>query len=985
MPDQHRRVKELFLEARSLPSDERAAWLEAACADASERAEVESLLAAERDSPSDYLMPQYDSGMAPGVRVGRYRILDQLGAGGMGEVWLARDETLGRRVALKFPAEGLMGGHFGRRVRREARIAASLDHHAVCRVFELGEADGRSFIVMEYLQGDTLAERVRHRPIPLDQALAWAVAVASAVEQAHDKGLIHRDLKPANVMVTRSGQVKVMDFGLASVTPAGAGDGAGGSGEESGPSRSGGGKMGWTEPHGTGSWQTDSGEPRSGDAATGGTGSDDTGGTSAADRMVGTPPYMAPEQLRGRPTDQRADIWAFGCVLYEMLTGRRAFGGGTVPEVVAAILEREPDWEELPESTPPEVRRLLGRCLRKDPGQRLRHIGDAGLVLEEALRGDPAPGSPVGVGPSDPAARGWRSVGVRGAALFLFAVAAGLAAWSTLRPGASPGETAVHASISLPSGVRVLRAGLIAPSVALSPDGRTLATAATGEDGQRIWVRFLHRREALPLAGTENGVAPFFSPDGAWIGFFADGRLRRVPAAGGAAVDIAFAPGFPLGATWGVDDRIIFATGARSALHVVSAEGGVPERLTTLDAEGGEVSHRHPELLADGRTLLFTSLSPAGPFVHALDLRSGRRAEVTRGATPQFVPGGYVTVNRGSDLLVAAFDPRRLELAGSVVPVVQGVAAEASHTMHYAVSRDGILAYVPAGTRHALVIVQDEVEEIVDERPRTSARPVRPRFSPDGAQLALGAGVPSEVWIHDLGTGAATRLTFDGGSSPVWTRDGDSVTFVVSPFHGTAPDRPGLHTKPVDGRSGSQPLLPLDDWHRPIGWTPDGQMLAFEAFRGDAIPSIWVLEKGEVRRVLSDGYAGRLSPDGRWLAYHSEAVGGPEVYVTPFPEADARWQISTRGGSGAAWSADGAEVYYRSGDRLMAARIETGAGVRVTSRRVVLERFAPSWPDDYDVHPQGQGLVLVRPSEEPGDGEVAIVVDFAGELARLRQ
>ena len=953
MSDQHRRVKELFLEARSLPSDERAAWLESACADASERAEVESLLAAEGEMPSDYLMPPDVSGMAPGVLVDRYRVLDHLGAGGMGEVWLARDETLGRRVALKFPAQGLMGGSSGRRVRREARTAASLDHPAVCRVFELGEADGRSFIVMEYLKGATLAERLRRGPIPLDQALAWAAAVAGALEQAHDKGLLHRDVKPANVMVTRSGEVKVMDFGLASATPAGArdGDGAGGSG----------------------------------DGATGEKGNSDMAAISSADWMVGTPAYMAPEQLRGRPVDQRADIWALGCVLYEMLTGRRAFGGGTVPEVVAAILEREPDWEELPESTPPEVRRLLGRCLRKDPGERLRHIGDARLVLEEALRGDPAPGSPVGVGPSDPAARGWRSVGVRGAALFLLAVAAGLAAWSTIRPGASPGETAVHASISLPSGVRVVRAGLIAPSVALSPDGRTLATAATGEDGQRIWVRFLHRREALPLAGTEYGVAPFFSPDGAWIGFFADGRLRRVPAAGGAAVDIAFAPGFPLGATWGVDDRIIFAAGARSALHVVSAEGGVPERLTTLDAEGGEVSHRHPELLADGRTLLFTSLSPAGPFVHALDLRSGRRAEVTRGATPQFVPGGYVTVNRGSDLLVAAFDPRRLELAGSVVPVVQGVAAEVSHTMHYTVSRDGILAYVPAATRHALVIVQDEVEQIVDERPRASARPLRPRFSPDGARLALGAGVPSEVWIHDLGTGAATRLTFDGGSSPVWTRDGDSVTFGASPFLGTGPDRPGLHTKPVDGRSDSQLLLPLDDWHRPIGWTPDGQMLAFEAFRGDAIPSIWVLEKGEVRRVLSDGYAGRLSPDGRWLAYHSEAVGGPEVYVTPFPEADARWQISTRGGSGAAWSADGAEVYYRSGDRLMAARIETGAGVRVTSRRVVLEPFAPSWPDDYDVHPQGEGLVLVRPSEEPGDGEVAIVVDFAGELARLRQ
>jgi eukaryotic-like serine/threonine-protein kinase len=541
----------------------------------------------------------------------------------------------------------------------------------------------------------------------------------------------------------------------------------------------------------------------------------------------------------------------------------------------------------------------------------------------------------------------------------------------------------VHAAVTLPPGVRVVRAGGIASSVALSPDGRTLVVAATDEDGQRLYVRPFDRPEAVPLAGTENGVGPFFSPDGAWIGFFADGRLRRVPAGGGAAVDIAVAPGLPLGGSWGDNDRIVFSAGTRSALHVVPARGGDPAPLTTLDADAGEVSHRHPELLPDGRTLLFTSLSPAGWSVNAFDLRSGRRVGLTEGATPRYVTGGYVALNRGTDLLAAPFDPTSLEITGAIVPMVQSVAAEMASTMHYAVSRNGTLAYVPAAADPALVIIRDGEERIVDVGPGAVARPPRPRFSPDGTRLALTAGRTADVWIHDLRTGGAARLTFDGGSDPVWTPDGNAVTFAASPFLGTGPGRRGLHTQPSDGRSGAERLLALEEWHRPIGWTPDGRMLAFETVRVGGPPSIWVFEDGEARRVLREGYSGRLSPDGRWLAYHSEAAGSAEVYVTPFPEADARWQISAAGGSGPAWSSDGIEVYYRSADRLMAAGIETDAGVRVTSRRVVLEPFAPWWPDDYDVHPDGRSLALVRPADAPRDGEVGIVVNWAAELGRL--
>ena len=932
MSDRHRRVKELFLEARSLPSHEREAWLEAACGDESERAEVVSLLDAEAGLPADYLAPQLGSDLAPGAVFGRYQIVEHLGSGGMGDVWLAHDGTLGRRVAIKVPAEHLIRGPPGRGVRREARAAASLDHPAVCRVFELGETENRPFIVMEYVQGETLAARLRRGRVPLDRALTWATAVAGAVEQAHDQDLAHGDLKPANVMLTGSDQVKVMDFGLARST------------------------------------STVRGSADSGDETSG----------AGAGRMVGTPAYMAPERLTGESADGPSDIWAFGCVLYEILTGQPAFDGDTVPETIAAILEREPDWRPLPPETPPEIRRLLRRCLRKDPGDRLRHIGDARLILEEVARDEPVPGPWTRSVPVHP---WWRRPGVAAGGAVLLAAGILLAGWLGPQPASAPPGEAVHATISLPPGVRVVRAGAIPSSVAVSPDGRTLALAATDQDGRRLYVRRLAHPEAVPLQGTDNALGPFFSPEGDWIGYFADGRLRRVPVGGGASVDIAAAPGVPLGASWGSDNRIVFSSGSRSALHIVPAGGGEPAPLIELDTAAGEVSQRHPELLADGRTLLFTSFTSARWFVHALDLRTGHRAELAAGATPRHLPSGHVVMNRGTDLFAARFDPARLEFTGPVVPVLQGVAAEVGMTMHYGVSRGGTLAFVAAPAEHALTLIEDGIERIVGERPwGPYARPPRPRFSPDGTRLAFTAGRTSDVWVHDLRTEGTTRITFEGGSAPVWKPDGEAITFSASPFVGTGPDRRGLHTQPIDGRAGAERLLPVEEWHRPIGWTPDGRLLAFEHIEADARRSIWVLDDGDARRVVDGGYAGRLSPDGRWLAYHLEGADRAEVYVTPFPEADARWQISAGGGRGPAWSPDGTEVYYHSADRLIAASIQMDAGLVVTSRRVALEPFAPSWPDDYDIHPNGRDLVLFRSSAEPRDGEIGIVVGWGAEL-----
>jgi Tol biopolymer transport system component len=936
--DRHHRVKELFVRAREIPRETRAAWLEAACGDdASVRGEVESLLAAEEAIPREYLQPGGGLGLSPGTSVSHYRLVAHLATGGMGEVWLAHDETLDRRVALKFPtAERLRDPAVRQRLRREARVAAALDHPAICHVFELGDVDGRAFFAMEHVEGEPLAARLARGPVPLAQALAWGAAIAAALEEAHAKGIVHRDLKPANVMVTPAGAVKVMDFGLARLLPA----------------------------------------RREGEGGTG------TTGLTAPGTIVGTPAYLAPEQLKEQAADERSDIWAFGCLLFELLTGTRAFAGDTVAETTAAILDRDPDWPRLPAETPGEIRRLLARCLRKDAAQRLRHIGDARLALEEAASGEPPPGGLPAAPHAPPAVWGLRRWWLA-AALLLFLLG-GLAAWSWLQRSAAPPAAPARLTAGLPPGVSVTRGPGIASSVALSPDGRTLVIAGTDANGQRLYRRTLDRLEATPMAGTEGGSSPFFSSDGAWVGFFADRRVKRVPAGGGAAVDIAAAPGYPDGASWGADDRIVFTYGARSPLQVVSADGGNAEPLTRLDAEAGELNHADPQFLPDGQTLLFVS----GGWVHALDVGSGRRTALVEGAAPRYAASGHLILSRGTTLLAAPLDPMRLELTGPVVPLIEGVAIEETQgtTRHVAVSRSGALVYVPAARAYTLVLVEaDGTERLRSEEARLFQNP---QFSPDGRRLAVAttrrAGEQPDVWIYDTETGTPpSRLTFDGGRAPVWTPDGAAVTY----SHPVPGEGWGIYSRSADGRGDAEPIVPLTEFHWLVGWTPDGRMLAYGTMEGVAADgvsrsSIVAFAGGVSRRVVGPGQAwgGRLSPDGRWLAYYSLESGYFEVYVTPFPYTDTQWLIAE--GTDPAWSPDGTEVYYRHGSRLMAARIDTASGIRVLSRRVVIEPFSPPLYDDYDIHPDGRTLVMVRPAGHAQGREVTLVLNWLTELQR---
>jgi Tol biopolymer transport system component len=595
----------------------------------------------------------------------------------------------------------------------------------------------------------------------------------------------------------------------------------------------------------------------------------------------------------------------------------------------------------------------------------LRDIGDARLDLQDPEKAQRTVGDALDGKRRAPSLL-WS------AAVILLAVGAVVALGSDLwRTPSPPSPRLERLKTALPHGANVTRGPGVASSVAVSPDGRTIVVAASDTRGQRLYHKPIDQLEFTPIAGTERGSSPFFSWDGASIGFAADGWLKRVPAGGGAAANIVQLAGFPAGASWGPDDRIVFAYGADSPLHVVDARGGRAEVLTP-----GQIAYR-PETLPDG-TVLYESAS----WVHVFDRRTGSRTQLVKGTAPRFA-NGHLIVAEGTDLFAAPLDLPGREI-GRMDPLLERVAEEAGTIggmAHYAVSREGTLVYVPAEEAYSLVVVQADGAEhkVTTDQFRFQT----PRFSEDGNRIVVAVGrrakEPSDIWLHDLRTGAATRLTFDGGNWPLWGPDGNTITYSRPP-----PNRgSGIYTVPADGRGSTRQLLGLSAMHRSAGWTRDGRTLAYFAMEGTPSSVFALTSHALPRRVIGPGsiWSPKLSPDGRWLAYGSLDSGSFEVFVTPFPEGSPRWPIAE--GTDPAWSPGGAEIYYRRGVRLMAARIDTTGGVvRGTSHRVVHEPFLPPLYDDYDIHRDGRTLVVVRPANPVQLREVFITSNWQEQLKR---
>ena len=853
--------------------------------------------------------------ISKGDKLGPYEILEPIGKGGMGEVYRARDTRLNRDVAVKVSVE-----RFSERFEREARAIAALNHPNICHLYDVGP----DYLVMELVEGPTLAERIKEGAIPLEEALAIAGQIADALEAAHEKAVVHRDLKPGNVKVKPDGTVKVLDFGLA--------------------------KMGGTPTaHGDHSPTL-------------------TIGQTEAGMILGTASYMSPEQAKGKPVDQRADIYAFGVVLYEMLTGTRLHHGETTTEVLASVIKEEPQWNRVPA----QVQRLLRRCLEKDPQKRLRHIGDVMALVDEAPAAQPL------VAPRTPTNLKRRWVLVSTLACILVAIFAALAVWF-LKP--APPKPVTRFAMSLPPGQRLYTGR---PEIAISPDGtRLVYSAGQTVTSTQLYLRAMDGLEAQPIAGAEGAYGPFFSPDGQWIGFSASAKLKKVSLSGGPSVSLAdVGPnGGAFGASWGSRGTIAFGPRG-SPVQQVSDAGGNVQPLTRL--EKGELANAFPELLPDGTALLFTIPSGAAASRIAVQsLKTGERRDLfPSGNLPRYAPSGHIVYSQGANLMAAPFDPRRLAITGPAVPVVEGVLP-----YQYSFSSTGTLVYIPGSSQtpqlRLVWVDRKGTEQPIPAPPHNYGLP---RISPDGRRVAAGLEeADSQVWLYDLTRDTLTRLTFAAGDNidPVWTSDGKRIVFKGNGNR--------LFWQPSDGSGAAEALTDsnLSSNDIPSSVSPDGQALAFTQ---DTAPrSIWILPLQDRKphlfdRGQSNENSPRFSPDGHWIAYDSAESGRAEIYVRPYPGPGGKWQISTDGGTEPVWNPKGRELFYRAGNKMIAVEVTTQPAFSAGKPTVLFEgAYAPtprSFPN-YDVSPDGQRFLMLKASEQAqAPTQINVVLNWFEELKR---
>jgi eukaryotic-like serine/threonine-protein kinase len=870
--------------------------------------------------------------LAPGIKLGTYEVTSVLGAGGMGEVYRAKDCRLKREVALKVLPENFANdGQRMTRFEREAQLLASLNHPNIAHIYGVEEATGVRALVMELVEGVTLAERIAQGRIPLEETVVLAKQIVEGLEYAHDKGIVHRDLKPANIKVTRDGQVKILDFGLGKAL-----EGNGSEGEIS------------TSP---------------------------TLSVTAtrAGMLLGTAGYMSPEQAKGKSVDRRTDIWAFGCVLFEMLTGKTAFEGETITDKLAAVVRGEPELEKLPEKTPGSVREVLRRCLLKDPKQRLQAIGEARIVLEKWLE-DPTAESTAAV-PAANRKREW-AFAVIGAAGILAAILLGVLYWH--RPMLKLRVVRSYVKPTTGSSFATSQGGF-----AISPDGRRLAYVALDADGKtRMWVRSLDSLEAHLLAGTEGATFPFWSADSRFIAFFASEKLKKIEASGGPPLTLCnVASG--RGGTWSQEDVILFAPAVNAPIHRVSASGGTPTPVTNLDTTKGETTHRWPQFLPDGRHFLYVAGSPFGLkedpknaiMVGLLDSKESKFVLHTHAGA--MYASGHLVFLRENTLMAQPFDTRRLELTGDAVPIADPVQEEET-TIHslFSLSQDGMLAYLEGGSNTGReLILTDRNGKKIGEVPGQDAYSA-PRVSPDGKRLAYTVSSSGyDIWSCDTDRGVKTRLTFGGSArqaniSAVWSPDGKRIAF--SSVRG---GKYGIYEKPMDG-SGNETML-LEGTNQlkyPNDWSPDGKLLAYQQ-ADQGIFGIWMLPVTGERKpypFLQSTFTMRgavFSPDGKWLAYCSNESGDVKVYVASFPGPGGKWQISPGGGCVPRWRHDGKELFFLSSDnKLMAAEVKAnGSSLEIGDVRMLFEtRPNGTFGGGYDVTADGRKFAIAYETAQPG-------------------
>jgi serine/threonine protein kinase/Tol biopolymer transport system component len=941
--DRWRLLERIYHEAVERPVAERCAFLDSACAgDEALRQELESLLAKDGlslldKSALDVAARDVVSDRAPswvGRTIRGYEILALLGAGGMGDVYRARDRSLGRDVAIKvLPDEVSRDPERLSRLEREARILAGLNHPNIATLHGLEKHGVHPFLVMELVPGQTLAERLRHGPLRVREAVDICCQIAGGLEAAHDAGIVHRDLKPANVTITPDKRVKLLDFGLAkSLDASKTGD----------------------EPTVAGSDATREG------------------------MMLGTPAYMSPEQARGQVVDRRTDIWAFGCCLYECLTGRHAFEGSTVTDILAAVLDKDPDWSALSDGLPHGVRTLLRRTLAKDFRQRLQHIGDARLELQE-----------IGNDTNQPSAAGRRrsrAVPVLLSAAALVAIAAGVASWLGGRRPTAHTESAVARLLlkiegETASNLRLSVNRFFAPLV-LSPDGMRLVLHARGNASSQLYLRELSGFETRPIPGTETATTPFFSPDGQWIGFWRaeDRILRKVSLSGGSPIEIAPTES-PLVALWTSNDEIVIeGFGQTGELWSIPASGGTPKAIDVRDRADGEYISLRAQV-PGSNDLLVASNGADGTWLDVLSRETGKRRRLLRGGRSRpacYTRTGHLLYSDGNTLLAVPVN-QRSELVGDPTVVLYGIDQAYLHS-NVALSDNGTVIYVPVDHVREAELLWLDRDGNATPVPGGRAPFLYVSLSPDGREAAGGlvVGTKAQVWDFDLERGTKRLVSEDNSDAAIWSRDRNFITYV------SGRDGNVVFRTRADGTGSAELLMRRQFVVIPEDWSPDDRALLFSEYTSRGDTDIWIYSAGKARPLIATPFneaSARFSPDGRFIAFDADDGGVSHVYVQPFPGPGPRTVISAEDSYSPEWINEGHQLFYLSGGQMKVVDVQTQPVLRISQARALNERRG--LPSGIMPSPDGRRFLMLSPRAMEGPIELRIVLNWFQELERL--